>query len=309
MNKNHNIKKEECILCKSNKFKLFKKNIFDYEYFIGEGYDLIQCTSCKLIRQQNIPSNKELVNFYPDDYLAYQSQNKKNENFLSILKNKLYLLRAKKIVKLIGNSGKILDIGCGNCSLLSALKNFGDFELHGIDIKKLDIDYEGLNIYFKNGCLEDVEYPSNYFDLVSIDNVIEHAPDPLVFLNKINSILKPGGWVVGTTPNIRSIDAYSFGKYWGGYHIPRHLYFFNSKTLERILRETGFYNIKYTLNSNPGDYCVSVQNYLRRNKKRQTVYQRSWFFPYFAFIFAPISFVSSIFDLNGVMDFVAQKNK
>lgn len=295
-----------CLVCGNLNFLPFK-DVKDYEYQLGGDFSLVKCSNCGIVKQQEIPDYSGLKGFYPDDYLVYHPTTMKRLGFFGFLKEKLYSGRAKKYAKLINSKGRILDVGCANCHLLTELKKQGNFELHGLDIKKLRDDYNELDIRFKEGCLERLKYPKNYFDLITMDNLIEHVPDPLLFMKKVYNILKPGGWVAGTTPNMRSLDAKIFGKYWGGYHIPRHLYIFSHDNLKRLLERTGFENISFPKNGNSGDWCVSVQNFLRRNEKKRRSYKRAWYFPYLAILIYPISFLLSAFKYNSVMDFQAQK--
>lgn len=297
---------KRCPLCGNKEFRFYRKDIEDYEYRIKGTFPVIQCTSCGLIMQKDIPA--DISQFYPDDYLSYQSFGKSKLGFfLSILKNRLYSIRTKKIRKFIGSTGRVLDVGCGNCTLLKSLKKQGDYELFGIDIKRRDIDYKENGVNFSKGTLEKLDFPSDYFDLVSLDNLIEHVQDPVFFMKKVYKILKPNGWVVGTTPNIKSVDAVLFGKYWGGYHIPRHFYFFTQSTLKKLLTKTGFRNVKLPINYNAADWCVSMQNFIRRNKHKKKEYRRGWYFPYFGIFFFPISFMDSLLGVHSIMDFKAQK--
>ncbi len=299
-----------CPVCGSKKTSSYRSDVIDFEYHVGGNFPLIKCVSCGLVRQKFIPSYKKLGNFYPQDYLVYGKTSKGRLGVsLAFLKKQLYKNRAKKYVRLIGNAGRILDVGCANCSLLMSLKPLGDYELYGIDIKNLGIDYRSLGVRFKDKSLEEINFPSDFFDLIILDNLIEHVPAPKFFLKKVYRILKPGGWVVGTTPNIRSVDALIFGKYWGGYHLPRHFYFFTRNTLEKLLEKSGFSNINFPTNANPGDWCVGIQNFLRRNKGKMRKYKRGWYFSLTGCFLAPFSFLFSIFGWHSIMDFGAQKKK
>lgn len=297
-----------CPACGSRKTNDFKNDVIDFEYHIKGRFPLVKCADCGLIRQKFITGYKELKHFYPKDYLVYGETSKSRLGFfLATLKKQLYKQRAKSYARLIGNSGRVLDVGCANCSLLVNLKQFGDYQLYGVDIKKLKINYKALGVNFREGPLEEHDFSANFFDLVILDNLIEHVPDLELFLKKVYRVLKPGAWVVGTTPNIHSVDAILFGKYWGGYHIPRHLYFFTHETLERLLRKYGFSNIDFPVNANSGDWCVSIQNFLRRNERKREQYKRGWYFPLIGCLLMPFSFLFSICGWHSVMDFKAKK--
>ena len=53
-----------------------------------------------------------------------------------------------------------------------------------------------------------------YFDYVTLDQVAEHVTDPLALMRGVARVLKPGGKVVITTPNARSLGARIFRRKW-----------------------------------------------------------------------------------------------
>lgn len=294
---------EACILCGENSYETMGKPVKDYEYRIPGQYTVIKCTSCGLVRQQKVPGYGELEKYYPKDYHAHQPCEK---NLLTGIKKILYLRRVRRIMSLVGPKARILDVGCGNCTLLKTIRKMGDYELHGLDIKKLDVDYEKQGIDFREGNLEEMDYEKDYFDLVSMDNVIEHVPNPRTFLEKTSRIMSSGGHIVGTTPNISSIEHVLFGRYWGLYHIPRHTYFFTPKTLRGLLESTGFANVKYPPNM-VGGYAISLQNYLRRNQEKTRQYKKARYFPIISLATSPLSLLASLAGKNSTLDFTARK--
>ncbi len=70
--------------------------------------------------------------------------------------------------------------------------------------------------------------------------VMEHLPDPVETLAEIYRILKPGGWFCFSVPNFGSPERVSFGKYWHGYELPRHLQHFTVKRIKGVLQRGGF---------------------------------------------------------------------
>jgi len=213
------------------------------------------------------------------------------------------------VAEYIGRTGNILDVGCANGAFLLSMKQFGDYGLYGLDIKNTGMNFKELSIDFKEGYLEELDYPENFFDAINMDNVLEHVPDPAVFMKKVITILKPGGYIFGTTPNFRSLDRFVFQKYWGGFHMPRHIYVFNSQNLEMFMTKMGISGTIFPITANAADWAVSVQNFMRRDHKKQEKYKRAPYFSIVAMLFAPVAFLTSIFKLNGVMDFICIKRK
>jgi len=96
----------------------------------------------------------------------------------------------------------------------------------------------GLNIF--NGELNDAKFPSNFFDVIVMNHVLEHLFNPKETLQEVSRILKPDGLLIIGIPNIDSYAARVFGKYWSAMEIPRHLYHFSVKTLKLLLSENNF---------------------------------------------------------------------
>lgn len=294
-----------CPACSSSEFVPLEYDVPDYEYQVTYTPKLLRCKHCGLIRHKSLPTYDKLGSLYPDDYLVYNISFKAASNALySKLKSKLYSMKAKKAAKYIGQSGNILDVGCANGAFLLSMKQFGDYGLYGLDIKNTGMNFKDHSIDFKEGYLEDIDYPHNFFDAVNLDNVLEHVPDPVVFMEKVTTILKPGGYIFGTTPNFRSLDRFVFQKYWGGFHMPRHIYVFNANNLEMFMSNMGISKTNFPITANAADWAVSVQNFMRRDQKKQGKYKRAPYFAIVAMLLAPVAFLTSIFKLNGVMDFI-----
>jgi SAM-dependent methyltransferase len=105
------------------------------------------------------------------------------------------------ILKYLRNGEAVLDIGAFNRSLGERLKKY----CPGILYRSLDIDPSYQHDYT---CLEDVK---EKFDIVLLFEVIEHLDlmGGREMVKKIYEVLKPGGRVILTTPNI-----FTPGQYW-----------------------------------------------------------------------------------------------
>lgn len=97
------------------------------------------------------------------------------------------------------------------------------------------------------GQIVDLELPRDHFDIVTIWHVLEHVPDPRAVLQKVYSLLKPGGILFLAVPNEENFFIRDrFGKAKGspfaslriGGEI--HLTYFRPATLHTTLRAAGF---------------------------------------------------------------------
>lgn len=136
--------------------------------------------------------------------------------------------------------GRVLDIGCGSGWLTGFLGSLG-WEAMGIDVDPKSVKAarsRGLDV--RLGTLEAQGFPADYFDAVVMSHVIEHIHDPLELLQKCHRVLKKGGILSMTTPNIVSWGHRRFRQYWLGLDPPRHLYVFSPKSLEALAKSAGF---------------------------------------------------------------------
>src|SRR6266516_5545031 len=77
-------------------------------------------------------------------------------------------------------------------------------------------------------------------DAITMWDYIEHSLDPRRDLDKAHELLRPGGVLALSTGDIGSLSARLTGRYWHLLTPEHHNFFFDVKTLRRLLQETGF---------------------------------------------------------------------
>jgi len=106
----------------------------------------------------------------------------------------------KELLKIL--RGRILDIGCNKTDIHSDIEKITEnpeSEVYGMDAimtnyKENVVRADAHRIPFKN----------EVFDCIFAGEIIEHLIDPATFLKEIERVLKNGGLLVLTTPNINS---------------------------------------------------------------------------------------------------------
>lgn len=148
----------------------------------------------------------------------------------------------------------VLDIGCGNGELAEALRAKG-CKVTGVDISEKAI--EEAKKFLDEGFCFDIEkenWPDKLltkkFDLIIVSEVIEHLFDPIVFMKKIKPLVKTGGRIIITTPNIlfwKNRLKILFGKFQyedKGIMDYGHIRFFTTDTIKSFFKKSGFRIVK-----------------------------------------------------------------
>lgn len=251
-----------CKLCGSTKHKL----IYEAEdHFTQEQFSLIRCTNCSLIFTNPRPSQKELKRYYPPSY--YGDLGKR---FHPVIENVVDLFRKRlgnKIDSYFPNRGRILEVGSGRGTLLYEMAEKGWTAMGTEYSENLAEEVKnaiGVRVY-PTPELKDCGFPDNYFDVVLCYHVLEHLPDPIDTLGEIHRIIQPNGLLVAAVPNIGGFTARLTNNRWFGIDVPRHLFHFTPKTLDRALTQNGFEIISRSTLSIEQDifgFSQSILNYL-----------------------------------------------
>jgi 2-polyprenyl-3-methyl-5-hydroxy-6-metoxy-1,4-benzoquinol methylase len=112
--------------------------------------------------------------------------------------------------------GELLEVGCGNSVFLSYFaKEFG-FRIAGLDYSVLGCE-QTKKILKRDGLEGDIIHGDifqpptaliNRFDVVCSFGVVEHFDDTSEVLKRISSLLKPGGLLITTIPNLTGVTGW-----------------------------------------------------------------------------------------------------
>lgn len=221
-----------CALCRSD----------DTDFFVEDsGFNLVRCNRCGLVFVNPRPTWEELTRIYN---ISVQAGKGVIDNagymdlaYLHELKARMLL----SIIKRYKKTGKILDIGCAAGFFLNLARLQG-FEPHGVEVSKAFCDFASSHLKLDVSCgdLGEINYPSEYFDVVTMFDVLSHLPTPVENLNEVNRILRKGGLLMIETGNRGELNAKAVEKWGGVWGTPGHLYHFGTRTLLRLLETTGF---------------------------------------------------------------------
>lgn len=200
------------------------------------------------------PTSQELQQYYADKYY----QEAKGSYELEYTQDELRYFRAKLEQRSVVlhhhlsslSSRTLLDVGCGEGYALAF------FREQGWTVK--GIDFSSAGVESKNPACKDVLATGDIFellqaeiatgrtyDVVWLQNVLEHVIDPLDLLKSLRTLVSPGGLAVVTVPNDCSITQrgalahqHIDNAFWVA--PPDHLTYFDHASLTSAANEAGW---------------------------------------------------------------------
>ncbi len=155
------------------------------------------------------------------------------------------------LIRLIpAGATRILEVGCAAGMTGRALKRAGVQEVVGVELRE-DVASEARRFYDQviAGDVEKVELPyeEGHFDCIIYGDVLEHLIDPWALLRKHSLLLRSGGAIVCSIPNVRhykNMKGLLVRGEWEyrerGVLDRTHLRFFTRKSIETMVRDAGF---------------------------------------------------------------------
>jgi SAM-dependent methyltransferase len=232
-----------CKICGSQ-LTAFIKDIFDDRHgFIGR-FDINRCANCGFGQTiPEIPEDKTgeiYTRFYPRK-TTINLDTVKTQRVKLMSPVRRWLLGINNTAHYhIRKGTKVLDIGCGDCTSIREINAFGA-EGYGIEpdknIRELVAELK-LNVHV--GLFEEMPYPPNYFDFITMSQVLEHVHRPVDLLTSFQRVLKDKGQIIIGVPNADSRLRRKYGNRWLNWHVPYHINHFTSKSLYLLAERSGF---------------------------------------------------------------------
>ena len=234
-----------CLNCNSSSLdKLDLHN--DRRKGLSGFWSIYKCEQCGMMAIYPSPSESELTEYYSVYSLNKSVTYSQNIGSQIPFLRKLYhwisgAVDPRDFIKIEANS-TVLDYGCGEAGCLFDFHSQG-IKISGAEISSILVDNcqnAGLDVRQVTNPNE-IPFENNAFDIVYLMQVFEHLRNPHVFMNELNRILKPGGFLFLAVPNSNSIWRNIFGKNWvSGWFVPFHLFHYNKKSISELANQHGF---------------------------------------------------------------------
>jgi SAM-dependent methyltransferase len=246
----------KCYICSNeihNRDFVAKEMMFGFR----DSFHYFECSNCGCVQINAIPAN--INKYYPNNYYSFEDplgaprKRIRIERILDTFLIKQQLGHSNPIGLLwaifkespapwikkgfFNYSDKILDVGCGNGSILCELNRYGFKNLTGIDpyINKDIIISNEVKIYKKK--LEEV---NETFDLIMFHHSFEHMEDPKQVLKTTYKLLCKNGKLIIRTPVANSYAWRKYTSSWVQLDPPRHFFLHTTKSIKLLADLTGF---------------------------------------------------------------------
>jgi 2-polyprenyl-3-methyl-5-hydroxy-6-metoxy-1,4-benzoquinol methylase len=210
--------------------------------FEKEGVPYFRCRSCAFelaMPEPNPNLSNRLEDFEPVylDYLSETAEDRRNLEAVHAWLEAVHPLRG----------ARLLDLGAGSGKFVRFLRE------RGVDARGLEPS-EALFAHFlrdspafDNETVESfaARSPGASFDVITALDVLEHVLAPRSFLEAASSLLRPGGLLAISTPDVASLPARLLGRRWH-YYNRYHLSYFSRATLDRLARDCSLEPVSFS---------------------------------------------------------------
>ena len=216
-----------CPLCVDSVF-----TVFDQRSSHGHRITNVMCRHCGLVFQSPRMTESEADGFYRSEYrLLYQGDEGPNLKDMAVQQARAGGL-LKFIQPKVKEISRHLDIGCSAGLLLKRFQEFYGCQAIGIepgDAYRAYAGGQGLSVY---AYLADLPQTNGLaYDLVSLVHVLEHLPDPVMYLENLRQKYLTGkGYLLLEVPNLYGHDCFEVA----------HMVSYSPHTLSQVVRKAGF---------------------------------------------------------------------
>lgn len=262
--------KRACPICNVEKGLLLntQKIILPEGHPLRTGFDVIVCDGCGFA-YADVGATQEDFDTYYAQFSKYEDRaiSSGGESAIDAAR---FSVTAETIAGYIKNrNSRILDIGCANGGLLSALKKFGFTQLNGVDPSAACVDYisSKLQIQAYTGSLFSLPDIGS-FDIVILSHVLEHVRDLEKSLQSINAVLHEKGIVYTEVPDATRFSLFNYSPFQE--FNAEHINYFSVKNLKNLFETNGFSNKdtgEKVMEISKGNYYPAIFGFFEKEKQ------------------------------------------
>jgi SAM-dependent methyltransferase len=227
-------------------------------------FAVVRCEECGLMRLNPQPDAEELRRYYPENYwfAPDESAASRMEEAYRRLVLRDHVRFVTQALAGVRARGRLLDVGCGGGLFLGMMRE------RGYRVAGLDFSPEAAAMAWKRqqapvvcGDLAHAPLGAGSFAGITMFHVLEHVPDPRAYLVAARDLLAPDGRLVVQVPNAASWQFRLLGRRWSGVDVPRHLFDFRARDVEKLMEACGMVVVRrkyFSLRDNPAGLASSL---------------------------------------------------
>jgi SAM-dependent methyltransferase len=205
---------------------------------------VVLCTSCAIGRTAPVPDDSVRV-ITPDVQRDVMNAMQR------ALLRRFMRQRVARIRPLLpsGRRPRVADVGGGACAFANALAATGCdvsvFEPNAANASFADAaaGVQFIAAPFDERAVSEAGIADGSLDAITMWHALEHVPDPVATLALARRLLRPGGVLYVSVPNLDSLQADVSGTLWCYADIPRHLTHFSPEGLASRMQQAGLKGI------------------------------------------------------------------
>ncbi len=219
--------------------------LYEYKYhycYLELRFRLVRCKNCHLVF-----NNPQWESWLVDDFYRqrYHRRGESEKDLGSVVTALIPVAEQElDLIEELKPPGRLLDVGAGICvfGAVAATRGWEVWALEPFEepVKWARELFPWANMHILPGKLDGIVLPEGSFDVITLNEVLEHVHNPSVTLARVHSLLRADGYVVITVPDALSIHARLNGREWRHWDPPYHLYGFSRHSLTVLLDKTGF---------------------------------------------------------------------
>lgn len=204
-----------------------------------QAFTIVSCMGCGN-RWTFIPEEIDADLLYQDEVYSVVDNRKSIFERVIFREARRVLEKASSISN--SNTKRLLDFGSGKGQFLTIAKESGWTGI-GIETAKERADFalEKYGVEVRQEFYSKGKVGEGNFDLITLNHVLEHLPDPLGLLKTLlDSNLSKDGLIYIEVPRADSWQAKIAGENWMHWDIPKHLTHWTETGLEKELKTIGY---------------------------------------------------------------------
>lgn len=228
-----------CPLCSGTRSEVLRHVAVSHPK-VGGTYRLRRCRDCDLVQLAPRLEDATLATLYGEEFYFPEAS-----VFSGVADGVKALIQdaRRQVVEKRARVGRLLDVGSGDGAFVHHMASHG-WDATGLDFSRAASELatrRGLRGRYLMGSLADHDLPPGSFDAVTMWQVLEHIGEPVAMLERVRALLRPGGLLVASVPNLDGLSAALTQERWWGLDVPRHLVHYTPATLRRALTEAGLH--------------------------------------------------------------------